>query len=166
MKKLIAFFAMLVLVFAIASPVLADSGSGTGFDQFGYNYGARIFVGPADGVDRNLDGTVWGDPTYANDQLVMKWNAQWDNCNTYGRYSDPTYCLGAWDTNYWNGMVPGGSGYTEIIKIIWVGPLEESSSYWVPNGSPIWGNYEILMDQGTGPDGHTFYTFAAPNGLH
>jgi len=29
-----------------------------GFDEFGYNYQARVFVGKADGVDRNLDGTV------------------------------------------------------------------------------------------------------------
>ena len=44
-----------------------------GFDQFGYNYQARIFVGSADGVDRTLDEAVWGDSTYANDNLVMKW---------------------------------------------------------------------------------------------
>lgn len=43
-----------------------------GFDEFGYNYQARVFVGKADGVDRILDGKVWGDSTYANDWLVMK----------------------------------------------------------------------------------------------
>ncbi len=28
--------------------------AGGGFDEFGYNYTARIFVGPADGYDRVL----------------------------------------------------------------------------------------------------------------
>src|SRR5450756_990472 len=52
-----------------------------GFDEFGYNDAARVFVGLADGVDRKLDGLVWGDPTYAKDHLVMKWNKAWDDCN-------------------------------------------------------------------------------------
>jgi hypothetical protein len=33
-------------------------------------------LGKADGVDRVLDGKVWGDPTYANDWLVMKWSKE------------------------------------------------------------------------------------------
>ena len=45
-----------------------------GFDQFSYNRQARLFQGPADGVDRMLDGMVWGDPTSANDHLEMKWS--------------------------------------------------------------------------------------------
>jgi hypothetical protein len=34
-----------------ATPIMAKSG----FDEFGYNYQARVFVGKADGVDRVLD---------------------------------------------------------------------------------------------------------------
>jgi len=40
-------------------PVKPDE---TGFDEFGYNYQARLFSGLADGVDRVLDGKVWGEP--------------------------------------------------------------------------------------------------------
>ena len=135
-----------------------------GFNQNGYNYNARIFSGPADGVDKVLNGNVWGDPTYANDHLVMKWNAAWDACNT-NDYNDATVCAGAWTTNEWNGMVPGGSSETEHVKIIWVGAGAAGSSYWVTGGTSIWGNYEVIMDQGMAGGVHTFYTFATPNGL-
>jgi len=136
-----------------------------GFNACGYNYGARLFSGLADGVDNNLNGTVWGHPTYANDYLVMKWNVQWDNCNANG-FDDPTYCLGAWTTNEWNGMLPNGSSTTEHIKIIWVGSLGEASSYWVPGGYSVWGNYEVVMDQGMAGGVHNWWALTTPNGLH
>lgn len=134
-----------------------------GFDQFGYNNTARVFVGAADGVDKNLDGTVWGDPTYANDHLVMKWNAQWDNCNTAGN-NDVSSCLGAWLDNEWNGNVPNGSGTSEHYKIIWVGSQAESSPYWVSGGYSVWGNYEVIMDQGVFDGAHAWFAHATPNG--
>src|SRR3989344_1625247 len=55
-----------------------------GFDQFGYNYTARLFSGKADGTDRNLDGAVWGDPAYANDHLKMTWSKAWDDARFNG----------------------------------------------------------------------------------
>jgi hypothetical protein len=132
-----------------------------GFDQFGYNYQARLFQGLADGVDRNLDGTVWGDPTYAKDQLVMKWSKGWDDARFNGAPWGPE----AWEDNEWNGKVPGGSGYTEHVKVIWVGPDLETSQYWRPGGYPIWGQFEVIMDQGIDPVlGHTWYAKAIPNG--
>ena len=70
------------VVALVAIPAIATAAGG--FDQFGYNHTARVFSGPADGVDRVLDGKVWGDTTYANDHLVMKWNAAWDACNDNG----------------------------------------------------------------------------------
>ena len=142
------------------------AGAGGAFDQFGYNDKARIFNGAADGVDRKLDGMVWGDPTYANDHLTMKWNAAWDACNAHG-YDDPTYCLGAWVDNEWNGAAPGGSSEVWHYKIIWVGSSGTASQYWQPGGYSVWGNYEVLMDQGvTLNDGpvHTFFANATPNG--
>jgi len=146
----------------------AASAAGGGFDQFGYNYQARIFSGPADGVDKVLDRAVWGDPTYANDHLVMKWNAAWDACNAAGSDS-ASACLGAWTTNEWNGMVPGGSGMSEHYKIIWVGSAAEASPYWVAGGYSVWGSYEVIMDQGVDKTGakpvHTFYAHGIPNGL-
>ncbi|HUW78685.1 MAG TPA: hypothetical protein VMV52_08065 [Candidatus Nanopelagicaceae bacterium] len=157
---------------AIASASNAASGTITcahdatshGFNRCGYNYSARIFSGPADGVDKKIDGMVYGDPTYANDHLVMKWNAAWDACNANG-YDDPTYCQGAWVTNEWNGMATGGSSTTEHVKIIWVGSAAAASPYWVTGGDSIWGNYETIMDQGMVDGQHTVWTFASPNGL-
>jgi len=133
-----------------------------GFDQFGYNYQARIFVGSADGVDRTLDETVWEDSTYANDHLVMKWNKAWDACNSAGN-NDESACAGAWVDNEWNGM-NGGSGETWHYKIIWVGSDLENSAYWKEGGYAIWGSYETLMDQGTSNGEHLWYTRATPNG--
>jgi hypothetical protein len=159
MKRGLLRIVVLVLgTLVIAAAAVAAAG---GFDQFGYNYKARNFVGPADGVDRALDGTVWGDPTYANDHLVMKWSKAWDDARFHGAAWTPD----AWCDNEWNGNVPNGSGYTEHVKIIWVGPKLENSQYWRPGGYAIWGEFEVIMDQGQDPTlGHQWYAHAAPTG--
>lgn len=155
----------LLIGLSLVGVTTPSASAANGFNQYGYNYGAHIFSGLADGVDKNLDGTVWGDATYANDHLVMKWNAAWDACNANG-YDSPTYCAGAWVTNEWNGMIAGGSQWTEHVKIIWVGSQGSNSMYWVDGGYSIWGNYEAILDQGMAP-GHIRYVaaLATPNGL-
>jgi len=159
MKKLIALLGVL-LVFSMFPRVLAAGDKG--FDEFGYNYKARVFVGKADGVDRVLDGKVWGDPTYANDWLVMKWSKAWDDARFHGAPWTPD----AWLTNEWNGAVSGGSGEVWHYKIIWVGPELEDSPYWREGGYPIWGEFEVIMDQGTWSDHtHEILALATPNGL-
>ena len=168
MKKTAAFSlvsgaAGVAMLAAMVVPAFAAGNANHGFNEYGYNYGARVFVGPADGVDKKLDGKVWGDPTYANDHLVMKWNAQWDDCNANG-YDDPQYCAGAWVDNEWNGNVPGGSGTTEHDKIIWVGSGGDQSPYWRPGGELIWNNYEVISQQGTDATGHYSLVHAVPNG--
>ncbi|MGC8730434.1 MAG: hypothetical protein ACP5RP_03575 [Candidatus Micrarchaeia archaeon] len=115
----------------------------------GYNYNANIFVGT---------GTQWctesGYPTSwctsflgasANDLVIMKWNNQWNTCNAAGE-ANATACAGAWENNEWIGTVPGGDGSVWHYKIIWA---PEGSQYWLPGGESVWGNYEIIMDQGT-----------------
>ena len=79
MKKVVM-IAFLLAFSLLVMPVFAQGG----FDEFGYNYQAMIFVGKADGVDRVLDGKVWGDLTYANDLLVMKWSKAWDDARFHG----------------------------------------------------------------------------------
>ena len=155
--KLRAILVASVLLLAMSVPA---SASGGGFDQYGYNYTSRIFVGAADGVDRTLDGTVWGDPTYANDHLVMKWSKAWDDARFHGA----AWTTDAWVNNEWNGMNPDGSGWTEIVKIVWVGRDLESSANWRDGGYAIWSEFEVIMDQGTGPTGHAWYAHAAPTG--
>jgi hypothetical protein len=159
LKKLIIFLVML-LAFSLSFQVLARNDKG--FDEYGYNYQARIFVGKADGVDRVLDGKVWGDPTYANDLLIMKWSKAWDDA----RYHGAPWTPDAWLTNEWNGAVPGGSGEVWHYKIIWVGPQLENSPYWREGGYPIWDQFEVIMDQGTWSDHtHEIIALALPNGF-
>lgn len=153
--------AMLAAVPLVAHAAPANT---NGFNEFGYNYNARIFSGAADGSDNMLDGQVWGDPTYANDHLVMKWNKAWDDCNAAGN-NDASACLGAWTTNEWNGNVPGGSGETEHVKIVWVGSEEEASPYWVDGGYAIWGSYEVIQDKGMANGQQNVYAAATPEGL-
>ena len=151
---------------AVAVPVAVHAAAPTskGFDANGYNYNARTFSGLADGVDKTLDGKVWGDPTYAKDHLVMKWNQAWDDCNKAGN-DDTSACAGAWTTNEWNGMTTGGSQTSEHYKIVWVGSDAEASPYWVDGGYSIWGSYEVVFDQGVANGQHATYTLATPNGL-
>lgn len=149
----------LVLSFLTFTAVSALAGGG-GFDEFGYNYAARIFVGAADGVDRNLDGSVWGAPTYANDHLVMKWSKAWDDARFHGA---PWTCA-AWVNNEWNGKVPGGSGETWHYKIVWVGSALENSPCWREDGYPIWGQFEVIFSHGTVANEHFWETHALPSG--
>jgi hypothetical protein len=160
MKRLVVVgLLMCVVVLAAAPAVLADNGRG--FDEFGYNYHARTFVGQADGVDRSLDGMVWGDPTYANDQLVMKWNAEWDRGNDQGWTSGP---YDAWTNNEWNGMVPGGSGETWVYKIVWVGGCGDDYTPLANGGYCIWGQFEVILSHGTIDGEHVWETRANPAG--
>lgn len=154
MIRRLALISALVLVLA-QSAMVADAG---GFDQYGYNRGARIFVGAADGVDRSLDGAVWGDPTYARDQLVMKWNAEWDRGNAEG-WNDPNG-YDAWLNNEWNGRCPGCSGETWAYKIVWVG-----SCAAVPDGGYcVWGQFAVIHSQGTVGGAHIWDALASPAG--
>jgi len=131
------------------------------FDEFGYNYDARLFNGLCDGADRNLDGTYWGDPTYAFDKLNMKWSKAWDDA----RFNGEPWTPEAWTTNHWNGQVSGGSGEIWHYKIIWVGSELENSEYWVEGGYAIWGQFEVIFSQGTIENEHFWEAHATPSGL-
>lgn len=135
MKSLVAALVLLVSCF-----VTQTAFAQRGFDEFGYNYTARIFVGPLDGADRNFDGTYWGDATFAKDMLVMKWSKGWDDARFNGGEWGPD----CWVDNEFNGQRTDGSGWSEHVKIVWVGAEGEFSR----GGIPIWGQFEIVMDQG------------------
>ncbi len=164
MKKLIIFLAVLSL---LVTPALALAGGG-GFDDAGYNDQARIFVGTGwswcmDKVGNAAWCTAYLGP-YANDKLVMKWNAEWDRGNDENWANGP---YDAWENNEWNGMVPGGSGAVWHYNIVWVGSC--GSDYTpLPNGGYcIWGQFEALMDQGIDPSygpGHMWFAHANPTG--
>lgn len=132
-----------------------------GFNEFGYNYCARIFNGLADGLDKNLDGKIDGNPTYANDHLVMKWNAAWDACNAAPTLEN---CTGAWTDNEWNGKVQGGSGEVWHYKMVWVGPCGAYGTPIADGGYCIWGDYEVIFSQGTVANQHFWDAHAKPAG--
>ena len=144
------------VVALVALPAIATAAGG--FDQFGYNDTARVFSGPADGVDRVLDGKVWGDPTYANDHLVMKWNAEWDRGNLEN-WAKPPYA--AWLNNEWNGNVPGGSGESEIFKTVWYAGCAAAIPTPPAGGYCIWGQFAVLMDHAPSGD---WFAHADPTG--
>lgn len=155
MRKFLTVFCLLAVVVGVAY-------AAGGFDQWGYNDQARVFNGPADGVDRNNDGLMWGDPTYANDKLNMKWSEDWIRGNDEG-WTNPPYA-DAWTSNHWNGKVKNGSGETWQYKIVWVGPELSASTYWRPGGYAIWGQFEVIMSHGTVANEHFWDAHARPTG--
>ncbi len=168
MRKILVGMVAVIALALSASGALAASG-GHGFDEFGYNTNAHVFVGTGSSWCQGKLG--WNASTcdaymgvYANDHLVMKWNAAWDACNAAGN-DNATACVGAKLTNEWNGMVPGGSNETEHVKIIWVGSEGNQSQYWRPGGYLIWNNYEAIMDQGMMDHTRWVSAHALPNGF-
>ena len=158
MKRVALFIASVGLLGAIgAAPATAG-----GFDQYGYNYTARIFVGAADGSDRTLDGKVWGDPTYANDHLVMKWSKAWNDA----RFNGAPWTTDAWVTNEWSGRNPDGSGWTEHFKAVWVGDCVTNPDLVPAGGYCIWGQFAAITDFGMDPDNQRYVAAkAVPAGL-
>jgi hypothetical protein len=75
-----------------------------GFDEYGYNRKARIFVGTGMSWCMGKVGDqAWCENylgIYANDKLVMKWNAEWDRGNAENWANGP---YGAWTDNEWKG---------------------------------------------------------------
>ena len=129
-----------------------------GFDQFGYNYQAHLFVGTYDSVDRVLDGKYWGGTgDYVDDSLIMKWSDAWlanVDCNGDGKLDRGLVdgvvggtSLG-WETNLVEGDYDSdGDGtedahYTYFAKIVWVGP-----------GGSLWGQYEVIEEVYNDPVG-------------
>jgi len=166
MRKIISYIVCLALVALVVAPVQAAKPADAGFNEFGYNYTARNFVGTggswcaAKGYDWDCSGSAPMIP-YAKDKLVMKWNAEWDRGNDED-WLNPPY--DAWENNEWNGAVPGGSGEVWHYKIVWVGPELQASPYWREGGYEIWGQFEVIMDQGTVDGEHLWVTHAIPSG--
>lgn len=169
MRRSIALIVLVTALSACASETLtapaksmaAPSAISMGFDVFGYNDVANLFVGAADGTDRILDGTVWGDATYASDHLAMKWNKAWETCNANRSAEN---CAGAWLMNEWNGQVTGGSGETWHYKFKWVGSCGAYGAPLADGGYCIWGEYEVVFSHGTA-NGHFWDAHAKPAGF-
>jgi len=156
----------------LAAAVLAIATTGPalgGFDQAGYNDTARLFNGTGWSwcMDKVGDA-AWCNAylgMYKNDKLIMKWNGEWDRGNAENWANGP---YSAWLTNEWNGRFKSGSGSVWHYKYIWVGLDGTASPYWRDGGYLIWGEFEVIMDQGQDPaygPGHWWFAHAKPNGF-
>lgn len=164
-KKLIVGVAAGAIMFgAMAVPAFAAGG----FDQYGYNYTARIFNG--NGYQWCAGKYGWTTAqcdaylgVYAPDKIIMKWNAEWDRGNAEN-WASPPY--NAWTDNEWNGK-KDGSGQIWHYKIVWVGDYGTDPNL-IPDGAyGIWGQFAVIMDQGTDPNigpGHEWFAHASPAG--
>jgi hypothetical protein len=137
-----------------------------GFDQWGYNRCARVFNGTySSWCEERGAGPDCAGSLYSSDQLIMKWNAEWDRGNSEG-WSSPPYS--AWLDNEANGMKPDGSGAVWHYKYQWVGSCGADGTQLEDGGYCIWGIFEVLMDQGRDPNlsfpGHQWFARATPNG--
>lgn len=144
---------------------LTTASAAGGFNANGYNNTARIFNGTlqqwcnAKNITSGCGDYGFGS---ANDRLVMKWNAEWDRGNAEN-WSNPPY--NAWTDNEWNGNVAGGSGYVWHYKIVWVGNCGADGAPLANGGYCIWGQFEVVMDQGVSPtDGHQSFALGSPAG--
>ena len=127
-----------------------------GFDEFGYNYQAHLFVGTYDTSDRVADGKYWGSTAdYADDALQMKWSDEWlsnVDCDGDGKLDrglangTSTGLSRGWLTNHANGDYIDASGvsqhYTYFVKIGWVGV-----------GGPLWNEFDIFEEVYNDPAG-------------
>ena len=148
----------------------SPNGNGGGFDSFGYNYTARVFNGTylqwcaEQGITDPVACSNDLGGASVNDQVIMKWNAAWDACNASPILSRPANCAGAWTDNEINGMVPGGDGSVWHYKIVYSPVCAAGGTPTNGSGYCVWGDYEVLMDQGTVNGTHTSYALATPNG--
>lgn len=149
MKRILVWLVVVVLLLGVVGAVSA----GDGFDEYGNNDTARLFVGTClswhMGKFNSTEAQAMaycGD--YSYDKLKMNWNAEWDRGNAEG-WSDPNGYAGAMTDNLWNGRAgANGSGEVWHYKIKWVGPCPDGADG--PNGGYcIWGQFEVLMDQGS-----------------
>lgn len=153
LKKVLAASAALIMMSVSVVPAFAADG----FDEFGYNKTARNFVGTGSSW---CQGKLHKSKTYcdaymgayADDKLVMKWNAEWDRGNDES-WSDPNG-YAAWTDNEWNGRA-NGSGEIWHYKIAWDRGCAEGITPSLAikgNAYCLWGPFAMLQSQGSGAD--------------
>jgi len=180
MKKVCILLGCLVLIFGFAAQSIAGKGGNkeecttiqsgellasdgtvitTGFDDWGYNYQAKLFNGYY--CDSYRDA-AWCQP-YKDVSLIMKWNDSWlsnKDCDGDGlldrHYGYDSYIgSGAWLTNHQSGEYEDEDGnicnWTYFVKIV-AAPEDAYSEegYWYTAdgeeiGPAIWGAFAIIM---------------------
>ena len=135
----------------------------TGFDAYGYNRCASNFNGTFAGwcAARGEGPTCAG--TTGDTKLVMKWNDGWDLGN-FEKWSHGPY--NATLDNEIKGALADGTPFSEHFKTHWDAGCVSSAGVASSNGgSCIWGQFEILMDQGSQDGSHIWWTKMSPAGF-
>jgi hypothetical protein len=130
-----------------------------GFDKWGYNYQAMIFVGKYCDAYQNA---AWCQ-AYKDDVLSMKWNEAWlsnKDCDGDGKldrhYGFSSYRgSGAWLTNHQSGfyeMDGKECKWTYFVKIV-AAPLDATlvTGVWIAAdgteiGPAIWGEFAVIEE--------------------
>lgn len=139
MKKILVIFSLLVLV-ATAIPMVVLAG---GFDEYGYNYKARIFVGWYGYYDKSFDGWVSGT---GNAWLVMKWSKDW-----IPMADEP---IGAWVTNHWTWY---SDDYNENTWYGWDTRVEWTNKDTVPNANYMITEFLKVQKVSDDPNAWAYY---------
>ena len=130
-----------------------------GYDEWGYNYQARLFNGTYCDAYRDA---AWCQP-YKDVNLVMKWNDAWlsnKDCDNDGlldrHYGFASYIgSGAWETNHQSGTYPGSDGkeckWNYFVKIV-AAPVDATkvNGIWYTAdgteiGPDIWGEFAEIQ---------------------
>lgn len=148
-----------------------------GYDQWGYNYQARMFNG---GYCDSYRDAAWCQ-AYKDVDLLMKWNAGWlDNkdCNDDNlldrHFGDASYIgSGAWLTNHQSGKVEVNGKmrkWTYFVKIV-AAPDDATAvdGYWyldgIELGPVIWGQFAIVQQVSNDPSaGEHGILYKSPHG--
>jgi hypothetical protein len=92
----------------------------------------------------------------------MKWNEEWDRGNAEGWANAP---YNAYLDNEARGAYLDGTPFSEHFKTRWdAGCVASSGAASTNGGSCIWGQFEVLMDQGKEGGVHTWWTKLSPAG--
>jgi len=135
-----------------------------GYDEWGYNYQARMFNGYYCDSYRDAD---WCQP-YKDEELIMKWNDAWlsnKDCDGDGlldrHYGFDSYIgSGAWLTNHQSGRVEVNGTlrkWTYFVKIVAVpeDAFPEDGTWYTADGieigPAIWGAFAIIQEVSNDP---------------
>lgn len=161
--------------------ILASDGSviETGYDQWGYNYQAKMFNGMYCDAYRDA---AWCQ-AYADIELIMKWNSAWlsnMDCDGDGELDrhlgyDTYIGSGAWETNHQSGWVEVNGKmrkWTYFVKIV-AAPSDaysENGIWYSADGiqigpSPWGGDFAVVQEVYNDPsEGAHGILYKAPAG--
>jgi hypothetical protein len=132
----------------------------TGYDEWGYNYQARLFNGMYCDAYRDA---AWCQP-YKDDNLAMKWNDAWlsnKDCDADGlldrHFGFASYIgSGAWLTNHMSGRYDLDNGetcrWTYFVKIVAVpvGAVVSGGVWYTAAGAEIgpaiWVEFAVIQE--------------------